>query len=251
MAQVLVTLINSERLANGLPALTVRTDLTSIAQAHSRRMADAGTIWHNDDLFTSAARHRLGARALGENVGLDRGNGAAVTTHQMYMGSPPHRANILDPRFTAVGVAITMRDGNAYSTEDFLQASTAPAPAPTPAPKPAPPKPAPAATPPAGAVASVTPAAPPTTEAAPPTTVASPRPTRRAKAAPTTPPSSGGGVGTGESAAPDLTTGAARGAGPGTGGATPTIPAPAAVALGLVNAGLAVAALLVRRRTLA
>jgi hypothetical protein len=167
-ARLLATQINSDRVANGLPPLAISTKLTAIAQDHSRRMAEAGKIWHNDDLFGQTTRSALGAIRLGENVGFD--GGGAVTSHQMYMSSPAHRANILDPRFTAMGIAVTVADGIAYSTEDFMQAGAAPPPPPPPPPPAAP-----------------TPAAPPTTapvvaQAAKPTAA----PThRRAPAVPT------------------------------------------------------------------
>jgi hypothetical protein len=144
-AQLLASQINADRAANGLPRLVVHQDLTGIAQGHSRRMAAAGKIWHNDELFSDRTRDRLGASILGENVGFD--GGGAATSHQMYMDSPDHRANILDPRFTHMGIAVTVADGIAYSTEDFMQAEPAAAPAPRaePAPPPAaPPAPSPA-----------------------------------------------------------------------------------------------------------
>ncbi len=147
-AQLLARQINADRAAHGLPPMAIRQDLTAIAVQHSRAMAAAGRIWHNDELFSDSTRSRLRAAALGENVGLD-GQGGAATSHQMYMDSPAHRANVLDPRFTAMGIAVTVADGIAYSTEDFMQAAappTPPPPPPPPAPTP-PPGPAPRAEP--------------------------------------------------------------------------------------------------------
>src|SRR5689334_10297195 len=51
-ARQLAAQINTERAAHGLPALAVHAELMGIAQAHSRRMAAAGMIWHDDDLFS-------------------------------------------------------------------------------------------------------------------------------------------------------------------------------------------------------
>jgi hypothetical protein len=232
-AQLLASQINADRVANGLRPLTISSDLTAIAQAHSRRMAEAGRIWHNDELFTQSERARLGASRLGENVGFD--GGGAVTSHQMYMDSAPHRANILDPRFTAMGIAVTVADGISYSTEDFMQAAApAPAPTPAPAPKPRPPTP-PAAAPPA----------PPTTEPAAPTT--------------TVPPAPVGGTGaqlarTNVRAERDATPATDTDARPrrvaavATSRSVPSVPAPLAGALGLVNAALAWATVLAARR---
>jgi uncharacterized protein YkwD len=173
--ELLATLINAERAKHGLLPLTVKGDLREIAQAHSRRMAAAHDIWHNDDLFTSSVRSRLGAGALGENVGFD--GAGALSAHQMLMESPDHRANILDPRFTQMGVAITVGDdGISYVTEDFMQAATtAPVPAPVPAPAPAAPAAIPATT---TAPPTPAPSAPaPTTPPVAPPPPSRPRPT--------------------------------------------------------------------------
>jgi uncharacterized protein YkwD len=234
-AQLLASQINADRSANGLRPLTISVDLTAIAQAHSRRMAEAGRIWHNDELFTQSERARLGASRLGENVGFD--GGGAVTSHQMYMDSAPHRANILDPRFTAMGIAVTVADGISYSTEDFMQAAAqAPAPAPTPAPAP---KPKPAAPP------TTVPAAPPTTApAVPPTTTpAAPVGATGAQLARTN-------VRAEQDATPEADADASprRVAAVATGRSLPSVPPPLAGALGLVNAALAWATVLAARR---
>ena len=231
-AQLLATQINADRAASGLRPLTISFDLTAIAQAHSRRMAEAGRIWHNDELFSQSERARLGASRLGENVGFD--GGGAMTSHQMYMDSAPHRANILDPRFTAMGIAVTVADGISYSTEDFMQAAAqAPAPAPPPAPAP---KPKPAA---------------------PPTTVPAPPPTTAPAAPPTTTPVGATGAQlarTNIRAEQDATRVAGSDARPrrvaavATGRSLSSVPPPLAGALGLVNATLAWASVLAARR---
>jgi hypothetical protein len=89
-------------------------------------MARAGDLAHNDAYFTEATRERLHARLLGENVAR---NGDVDAAHRALMASPPHRANILDGRFTIVGIGAELREGSWWLTEDFLQpASAVPAP---------------------------------------------------------------------------------------------------------------------------
>lgn len=175
-AAQLFTLANQEREAAGLPALQLRNDVTTIALDHSRRMAEAGDIWHNDDYFTSATKSRLQARTVGENVAVNRSMSDA---HARLMASPGHRANLMDPKFTVVGFAVVRAvDGLGYVTQDFVEplATAAPAPgpvapdpvpAPVPAPSPAPappappsPAPAPAPTPPSPAAVPAPPAIP-------------------------------------------------------------------------------------------
>lgn len=175
-----VSLLNRERAARGLAALSVASDLVSAARAQSVRMADSGTLHHNPDLGGSVS----GWQKLGENVG--RGPGAG-TIHGAFMASAGHRANILGADWLEVGVGVEVRDGTVWVTQVFRQpqaAAPAPQPAPEPTPEPAP-QPEPsrsAAAPPTAAPASTTPTtAPAPAEApAPATTVAETAPIRPA-----------------------------------------------------------------------
>jgi hypothetical protein len=138
----LLSLINRDRAVAGLAPMVLRDDVSAIALAYSHRMAEAGTLSHNDEYFTAASRARLDAKALAENVAL---NSSVLDAHARLMNSPGHRANILDPRMTVVGIGV-VRDASMsnYITEDFLQPRAAentvlaPIPAPPPAPAPMP-----------------------------------------------------------------------------------------------------------------
>ncbi|MDQ3756835.1 MAG: CAP domain-containing protein, partial [Actinomycetota bacterium] len=124
-ARILV-LMNEERSARGLPPLAVRPDVSAISAPHSEDMAAKGTIWHNDAYFTAAVKDRLDARLLGENVAR---NTDIDDAHRRLMNSPGHRANILDARFTIVGLAVYDDGwGNLYVTQNFVQPAP-PAPA--------------------------------------------------------------------------------------------------------------------------
>lgn len=120
--QEMVRLVNAERAKIGLPALQVDDRLTSIARQHSQLLAAKHSLSHQypgePDL-----RHRIVATGLrsnysGENVAYDAD---APRAHQGLMNSPPHRANILRPEFTTVGIGV-VRNGNLiYVTEDFAR----------------------------------------------------------------------------------------------------------------------------------
>lgn len=110
--------VNHERTSRGLPALELRADVSQIAAAWSVHLADVGTLSHNDEYFSSATRHRLGGRALGENVARNTSIGGA---HTSLMKSPHHRDNILDARFLVIGLGVELRNGSWFITEDFLQ----------------------------------------------------------------------------------------------------------------------------------
>jgi len=153
--------INSDRAAAGLPALPVDGGLSAYSRSHSSAMAEAGTIFHsggspsNQIPTDSAFRAALplpwrDAAVAGENVGDDSADDCAGM-NAAFMASPPHKANILDARWTAMGVGVAFSAaGSLYVTEDFVDIPPAPSPrlSPSPGPSPSPaPAPSPAASP--------------------------------------------------------------------------------------------------------
>lgn len=106
--------LNGARTAHGLPALTTRGDLTEVARAQAGRMAESWTLFHNPNLTTDVT----GWRYVGENVGYAPDT---ETVHAAFMGSPGHRANILDSDYTELGVGVVERDGRVWVVEVFRQ----------------------------------------------------------------------------------------------------------------------------------
>jgi cysteine-rich secretory family protein len=137
--------INAERSDVGRPKLVLKGDLVSVARKHSKEMAADGTIYHNDDL-----KNEVGGNwwALGENVGM---GSSCESLHDAFMGSPGHKANILDKDYNQIGVGAEVEDGTIYVTMVFAgrpsgptpkpKFETKPTPATAPPPKPKPPKP--------------------------------------------------------------------------------------------------------------
>jgi hypothetical protein len=190
----LLALVNAERANAGLGSLQWRDDVAAIAQDWTGQMAAAGALSHNDSYFSDATRRLIGSQARGENVAF---SGSVEAAHWAFMNSPGHRANILNPAFTEVGIgAVRAADGTTWVTEDFLQSSGAavaapPAPQePDPAPAPeAPSEPEPVITP----TKAAAPATLPPTSLAPvtvqaPAVTAPPETVAPATAAPTTSP---------------------------------------------------------------
>lgn len=106
--------INRERARVGRSSLALKGDLTDIARRHSRRMAADGTIYHNNNLGNEIPGRWY---AAGENVGMGPD---CESIHNAFMGSPGHRANIVDRDYNQVGVGVAMGDdGTVYVTEDF------------------------------------------------------------------------------------------------------------------------------------
>lgn len=110
--------VNAERAKGGVPALELHQWARSIAREHSGKMAAARSIWHNDDYFTQG-RKAMGANFFGENVAA---NGSIQSAHSKLMESPHHRDNILDPRFSHLGIGIARGDdGMVYVSQDFAR----------------------------------------------------------------------------------------------------------------------------------
>lgn len=118
----MLALINQERAKNGLPALQVDPRLVETARLKSRDMIAAGYFGHNSPTYGSPFDMMRVAgvkyRYAGENLA---GASTVERAHQALMASPGHRANILSPRFTRVGIGIV--DGGPYGkmfTQHFI-----------------------------------------------------------------------------------------------------------------------------------
>lgn len=105
-ASAVLRLTNAERTAAGLRPLSPDPLLTVAAQNHSADMIarafyahtspDGGEPWHR------ASAAGSGHRAIGENIACGQRTPAEVVDG--WMNSPGHRANILKPSFTHLGV---------------------------------------------------------------------------------------------------------------------------------------------------
>ena len=158
---------NAARAANGAGALSSASDLVSLARKHSADMAAQNTLFHTPNLGSVVT----GWQTVGENVGT---GGSEPSVQSAFMASPEHRANILLPAYSQVGIGVVWSGSRLWVTEIFRQpigAAAAAAPRPVAPAPPAPPRPAPApvhVTPPAPAPAAAAPAPPAPAPAAPP-----------------------------------------------------------------------------------
>jgi cysteine-rich secretory family protein len=109
----LASLTNAARTSRGIRSLSTKSDLTAIAERHSRAMARDHRIFHDNNLPYEVS----GWRSLGENVG--RGS-SARSVHNAFMNSSVHRTHILDPHYNQVGYgAVRGSDNLLYITEVF------------------------------------------------------------------------------------------------------------------------------------
>ncbi|MGW0873347.1 CAP domain-containing protein [Streptomyces sp. NPDC002740] len=105
-AAEVVGLTNRERARAGLRALAVDPPLTTAAQAHSADMVARAFYSHTSPEgsrpWDRAAAAGSTRRTIGENIACGQRSPAEVV--EGWMNSPGHRANILKPAFTHIGV---------------------------------------------------------------------------------------------------------------------------------------------------
>jgi uncharacterized protein YkwD len=107
----ILCLLNAQRAKHGLPALRQNALLELASQAHSDDMAERKYFEHETPegvdpgaRMTSAG---YGLSWTGENIYAGVGaRGTPVEAVDGWMHSPGHRANILRPQFTEVGVGV-------------------------------------------------------------------------------------------------------------------------------------------------
>lgn len=157
--------INALRASRGLHALTVDPQLTALARSWSQTMAAEGRIFHASSLSAGVTANWS---KLGENVGT---GGEIASLFQAFVNSPSHYANLVDPKFTHLGVGVVVSGNVMFTTHRFMALGAPPATAPptTAAPAPAPPPTAPPTT------AAPTTTVPPTTTT---TTTTPPEPSK-------------------------------------------------------------------------
>ncbi|HEX3317573.1 MAG TPA: CAP domain-containing protein [Solirubrobacteraceae bacterium] len=108
IANSILCIANRERVAAGLQPLTNNTKLTAAAVGHSRDMAQRNYDAHNtpegvtpDQRITQAGYQ---FNWWGENIA--RGQATPRSVMAAWMGDAPHRANILNPNFTEIGIGL-------------------------------------------------------------------------------------------------------------------------------------------------
>ena len=98
--------MDAARRSNGLPAATPDSQLDRAALEQARYMAAAGEMTHTTRRgrdFASRKKDNDIKGTAAENVAYGATDIGSVM--QMWMESPPHRRNMLDPRFSRFGVA--------------------------------------------------------------------------------------------------------------------------------------------------
>jgi hypothetical protein len=118
--QYLLAAANQDRANQGLPALRLDPVLTQASAFHAREMAEHDAISHQfpnePELAERGSNAGVHFSRIAENVGEAP---TSVIIHNLWMHSPGHRANLLDPNVNTIGIAIVSRDHQLYAVEDF------------------------------------------------------------------------------------------------------------------------------------
>ena len=113
LQNALLDQVNALRASRGLVRLRVSAALTTAATVHSTSMARKGYFSHNSAngaSFSQRLAYFYPARgyrtwSVGENLLWGSPDVGPVRALRLWLSSPPHRANLLNPRWREVGLA--------------------------------------------------------------------------------------------------------------------------------------------------
>lgn len=115
-----VKLTNQERTQRGLQPLKINTTLSKMARDKSQDMANNNYFSHQSPTYGSPfdmmKQYGISYSTAGENIA--EGQQTPQEVVNAWMNSPGHRANILNPDFTEIGVGYVAQ-GNIW-TQDFI-----------------------------------------------------------------------------------------------------------------------------------
>ena len=126
--QIALKLLNNDRIANGLPALTMDPVLSELARIKSNDMRDNRYFAHESPTYGNASAmlktFGYAFNAVGENIA----HHANVEKAQAaFMSSDGHRRNILSSSWTKVGIGVAVAPGGyVYVTQIFCRCGPQP-----------------------------------------------------------------------------------------------------------------------------
>lgn len=114
-ADEVIRLVNEQRVANGLNELSTYFDLTSVAQTRAQELTQSysHTRPNGESCFTALREANIDYTAAGENIAAGYSTPEAVV--EGWMNSKAHRANILNPNYSKIGVGYCA-DGSGYGS---------------------------------------------------------------------------------------------------------------------------------------
>lgn len=127
----IVVLTNQERAKAGLQPLAADTVLAQVSRGHSEEMARLNYFEHESptpgyrDPWDRANRAGWDSNEFGENLFFAEGHSpskVAALCLAAWMKSPGHRANLLSPNYTRVGIGLATHHKQIYVTQMFSAA---------------------------------------------------------------------------------------------------------------------------------
>ena len=117
----IVAQLNHARMENGQLPLEWNDQAANAARLHTQALLENGKLSHQfpgeptpaERIGGAGARFTLSAENVARTEYLE-------DVHPALMNSPGHRANILSPKYNAVGIGVVERQGKIYVTQDFL-----------------------------------------------------------------------------------------------------------------------------------
>ena len=107
-------MISIYRAGKGLPTLTIDPDLQRAAESQARAMASAGTP---DGNLKGGLKARLAGANVKRDVAVENVSAGYHTMAEAFSGwrqSPPHNANMLNPKARRMGIATAYAAGSKY-----------------------------------------------------------------------------------------------------------------------------------------
>jgi uncharacterized protein YkwD len=121
--EILFDHVNESRVLTGLPVLRWDANLAAAAKKHCALMVQHAALSHQ---FPGEQGLKERVRDAGAEFTVVAENVALAPTpdeiHDEWMHSPPHRANILDPELTSIGIAEMPGNRGLYAVQDFSRA---------------------------------------------------------------------------------------------------------------------------------
>jgi Cysteine-rich secretory protein family len=114
--------LNHERESAGLPVLEWNDQVAEAARRHAAALAENQQQLSHQFAGEPSVPERIGATGVrftlsAENVAR---TGYVEDVHLALMNSPGHRANMLSPKYNAVGIGLVEHEGRIYVVQDFI-----------------------------------------------------------------------------------------------------------------------------------
>ena len=119
--------VNRVRVQHGLAALIPTASLKKMAAIHDRDMLATGVLSHNGEgtTFVGRVRRHVRFRGVGETLAWTTGPATPWTIVRMWLKSPPHRSQLLNPIYRRIGVNAASGQLGRYGTGVVVTADLA------------------------------------------------------------------------------------------------------------------------------